>query len=106
MFTPALLDMYARSYAKPTSLNASFEYYRARDKTVAGNAAMFKTKLTMPVMALAGGGHGGMGQLQLDQMRYYADNVEGHVLPNCGHWLPEECAASMNALVNQFLARK
>jgi hypothetical protein len=28
-FTPALLDLYARSYAKPHTLNASFEYYRA-----------------------------------------------------------------------------
>lgn len=28
VFTPALLDMYSKSYAKPHSLNAAFEYYR------------------------------------------------------------------------------
>ncbi len=34
-----------------------------------------------------------MGTFQLEQMKAYADDVEGHVLPGCGHWLPEECAA-------------
>ncbi len=29
VFSERLLDLYARSYAKPHSLNASFEYYRA-----------------------------------------------------------------------------
>ena len=106
VFTPPILDMYARSYAKPSSLNAAFEYYRALNKTVQGNAAMFKNKVTMPVMALAGGGHGGMGQRQIDQMKEYASNVEGHIIPDCGHWLPEECAAPMNELVVNFLKRK
>ncbi len=55
-------------------------------------------------MTLAGGGHGGMGTFQLEQMKAYAEDVEGHVLPGCGHWLPEECAAPMNRLVIDFLS--
>lgn len=97
--------MYARSYAKPHSLNASFEYYRALNETARRNAALSASKLTIPVLAIGGGGHGGVGQFQIDQMREYADNVEGHVLPGCGHWLPEECAGPLNELLVDFLDR-
>ncbi len=105
-FTPELLDLYARSYAKPHSLNAAFEYYRALNATIQGNEPLAKTKLKMPTMAIGGGGHGGMGQLQVDQMKEYAKHVEGHVLPEGGHWLPEECPEKINRLVVDFLSQK
>jgi len=102
-FTPELLDLYAKSYAKPHTLTASFEYYRALNKSIAENVDLSKTSLNMPVLAIGGGGHGGMGQFQVDQMKQYATHVEGQVLPNCGHWLPEECFAQLNPLVVKFL---
>jgi pimeloyl-ACP methyl ester carboxylesterase len=105
VFTPELLDMYARSYAKPHSLNAAFEYYRALNETVRRNASLSADKLKMPVLAIGGGGKGGMGQFQVDQTQDYADKVEGSVLPDCGHWLPEECTATLNQLVVDFLER-
>ncbi|WP_370465623.1 alpha/beta fold hydrolase [Nissabacter sp. SGAir0207] len=105
VFTPALLDMYATSYAKPHTLTASFEYYRALNTSIGQNKKLSETKLTMPVMAIGGGGHGGMGQFQADQMKNYATRVEGHVLPDCGHWLPEECPQQLNPLVLSFINR-
>lgn len=102
-FTPGLLDIYAKSYAKPHTLSASFEYYRALNQSVTENVELSKTPLNMPVLAIGGGGHGGMGQFQVDQMKEYATHVEGQVLPNCGHWLPEECSAELNPLVVKFL---
>lgn len=60
----------------------------------------------MPVLAIGGGGHGGFGTAQADQVRKYATNVTGASIPNCGHWLPEECAAPLNKLVVDFLRRK
>ncbi len=105
VFTPELLDMYARSYAKPHSLNAAFEYYRALNETARRNAPLSADKLKMPVLAIGGGGKGGMGQFQVDQTKDYADKVEGFVLPDCGHWLPEECTALLNQLVVDFLER-
>ena len=104
-FTPELLDRYARSYAKPHSLNAAFEYYRALNETAKGNEPLSKTKLKMPVLAIGGGGHGGMGQLQIDQLKEYAEDVTGEVVPNGGHWLPEECPDALNRLVVDFLTR-
>ena len=105
-FTPEMLDWYARSYAKPHSLNAAFEYYRALNETAKRNEALSKTKLKMRVLAIGGGGHGGMGQLQIDQLKEYAEEVEGELLPKGGHWLPEECPDELNRLVVDFLTRK
>ncbi|WMJ69641.1 alpha/beta hydrolase [Stenotrophomonas sp. 24(2023)] len=103
VFDDALLDRYVASYAKPHTLNASFEYYRALNTSVQQNIRLRVQPLTMPALAIGGGGHGGMGQFQVQQMQRYASNVQGHVLPGCGHWLPEECAAQLNPLVVDFL---
>lgn len=78
-FTPALLDLYGRAFAKPASLHASFEYYRALNETVRRNTPLARTRLTMPVLVI-GGGNGGMGQFQVDQMKAYATDVQGVVL--------------------------
>lgn len=102
-FTPKLLDMYANSYAKPQSLNAAFEYYRVLNQDVQDNKGLAQTRITKPVLAIGGGGHGGMGQFQVDQMRRFATNVTGKVLPDCGHWLPEECPSALNQAVIGFL---
>lgn len=105
-FTPELLDMYAKSYAKPHTLTASFEYYRALNQSIEQNKKLAKEKLTMPVMAIGGGGHGGMGQFQIDQMKEYATNVEGHIIPGSGHWIPEERPDLLNPLVVNFINGK
>lgn len=102
-FTSELLDMHAKSYSKPHTLTASFEYYRALNQSIEQNKTLAKEKLKMPVMAIGGGGHGGMGQFQVDQMKEYATDVEGHVLAGCGHWLPEEGPARLNPLVVKFI---
>lgn len=104
-FTPALLDLYANSYAKPSSLNAAFAYYRALNETARRNKPLARTKLAMPILAIGGGGNGGFGDKEAEQIRQYASNVTGKSLPGCGHWLPEECPASLNPLVVDFLGK-
>jgi pimeloyl-ACP methyl ester carboxylesterase len=104
-FTPEVLDLYARSYAKPSSLNAAFAYYRALNETARRNKPMSRTKLTMPILAIGGGGNGGFGDKEAEQIRQYATNVTGKSLPGCGHWVPEECPALLNPLVVDFLKR-
>ena len=103
VFDDQLMTLYGNSYAKPGVLHSAFEYYRALNTSIRENAQLSGTKLTMPVLAIGGGGHGGMGQFQVDQLRRYANHVDGHVLAGCGHWLPEECPAALNGLVVQFL---
>lgn len=105
-FTSELIDLYGTSYAKPVTLHGSFEYYRALNETARRNKPLSVQKLTMPVLAIGGGGNGGMGKLQSDQLKEYAINVRGEVLPKCGHWLPEECPGALNPLVVEFLTAK
>ena len=106
VFTPKLLDLYASSYAKPQSLHAAFEYYRALNETERRNVPLTKTKIAVPILAIGGGGHGGFGTAEADQIKKYATNVQGLSLPGCGHWLPEECPDSLNPAVVGFLDRE
>ncbi len=105
VFTDELLDRYVRSYSKPQTFHHAFEYYRALPQSIKQNEKLVATKLTMPVLAVGGGGNGGFGAKQPENIRRYATNVESHVLPDCGHWVPEECAPALNPLINSFLGR-
>ncbi len=106
VFTPELLGMYGRSYAKPQTLHAAMEYYRALNETARRDEPLFATKLSMPILAIGGGGEGGLKTALADQLKKYAVGADTHILPNCGHWLPEECPADVNRLVVGFLAAK
>ena len=55
-------------------------------------------------MAIGGGSPVSGGQFQPDQLAKYTTNVKGVVLPNCGHWVPEECAESLHPTITNFLA--
>lgn len=41
----------------------------------------------------------------VDMMRAYAPQVEGHVLPGCGHWTQQEKPDRVNALLIDWLSR-
>ena len=61
-------------------------------------------KLTMPILAL--GGEKSFGRTMAEDMRFAADNVEGGIVPDSGHWIMEENPAATIALVRSFLERQ
>ena len=103
-FPKSVLELYAKSWAKPESLSASLDYYRELPAMAAHNKTLSETKLTMPVLAIGGGNS--MGSYVGDQMQNYATDVRAETMPGCGHWLPEECTTELNALLVSFLAAK
>ena len=103
VFTPELLDLYAKSYSKPHSLGAAFGYYRVLTQGVQDNKQLARRQVEIPMLAIGGGGHGGMGEYQTQVVSRYATNVTGLVLKGCGHWLPEECPTALNDAVVGFL---
>lgn len=105
-FPSDLLDRYTSSFAKPGSMTASFEYYRTLNETARRNAPLANIKLTIPILAIGGGGHGGFGKAQEQQVGKYATNVTGRVLPGCGHWLPEECPGPLQQAITDFLEKR
>ncbi len=100
-FPPTAIDEYARHYAVPASLHASFEYYRAMNMDVAQNAAYARTKLPMPLLAL--GADHSFGDAVARQARAYATDVQGGVVTNSGHWIPEEQPADLARRLLAFL---
>lgn len=82
---------YLRCYRQPGALRAGFSYYRNIARDIADNeATAAKFKLPMPVLALGGGSSWGRGKEVADSLRRLATNVQGGVIENCGHWMPEE----------------
>ena len=85
------IDEYLRTYTQPGAMRAGFAYYRALPQDAADNRANAeRLKLPMPVLALGGAGGRGRGREPEDSLRRLALNVQGEVVAECGHWIPEE----------------
>jgi len=102
--TNADARLYAEAYARPASLHAGFEYYRAFAKDAADNAAN-DALLTMPVLAL-GGDHSPWRSYLYEQLEGRAVLLEGDVVPDCGHFIAEEQPAWLARKLRAFLSGK
>lgn len=89
-------------FTAPGAVRAALQLFRARNATAQQNAEWVKTnRIKMPVLAL--GGAGGTGSTLFDQLSTVADNVEGGVIRNCGHWIIIECPEVFTARAVPFL---
>ena len=79
---------YTVSYAQSGGMRAGFEVFRAFPQDAEDFAQFAQTKLTMPMLVLAG--EKASGEFLIQQGRLVADDVEGVVVKNSGHWLMEE----------------
>ena len=89
------INEYVSHYSAPGGMRAGFEYYRAIPQDAIQNMNYSKTKLTMPVLGLGGGytpAFGGNFTMPsvVYGMKILAQNVTGILVPNSGHWIPEE----------------
>jgi len=92
---------YLRVYRQPGALRAGFAYYRAIPRDIADNAAvMAGFKLPMPVLALGGDRSWGRRMEVMESLQRLAVDVQGGMLEDCGHWMPEE---QPEALVRRLL---
>jgi pimeloyl-ACP methyl ester carboxylesterase len=86
-------------------MHAGFAQFAAFDHDALDNKAFLQAgKLTMPVLAL--GGEKSFGFTLAEVMRFAADQVEGGVVPDSGHWIMEENPTATIALVRAFLDRR
>lgn len=81
-------QFYSASYAQSGGMRAGFEVFRAFPQDAEDFAQFAQTKLTMPMLVLTG--EKASGEFLIQQGRLVADNVEGVVVKNSGHWLMEE----------------
>lgn len=79
---------YVRAYTQPGAMRAGLSYYRAFYEDGVQNREAGAVKLKIPVLAL--GGSSSVGKMVGDEMRIVAEQVTGDIVPNSGHWIPEE----------------
>jgi pimeloyl-ACP methyl ester carboxylesterase len=97
------IDYYVSLVSNPDSLRGSFEWYRALDTTIAQDAERKTRRLTMPVLAI--GGAASFGEHVADALRLVADDVQGVVIPDTGHFVAEESPDELLAALGAFFAR-
>jgi pimeloyl-ACP methyl ester carboxylesterase len=93
-FTQKDIKEYVRCYSAPGAMKAGFEYYRSVFKDIDDDKICAETKLKMPVLAL--GGDHSFGMVLFNKMKKLAENVQGGVIENCGHFIAEEQPAKLS----------
>jgi pimeloyl-ACP methyl ester carboxylesterase len=98
------VDYYVEAITRdPEALHrGAFEFYRAIDQTVEQNIRRQQRRLRLPVLAI--GGADGLGEAVAATMRLVADDVTPAVLERCGHYVADEAADGMLAVLEPFLA--
>src|SRR5262245_13393604 len=104
---PPLPDAVVKYYVErlassADALRGSFGSYRAIDTSAAQNQQRKTRRLTLPVLAI--GGAKGIGEGVVSTMKLVADNVQGVIIPDCGHWVAEEAPDKLLAALTPFLA--
>jgi pimeloyl-ACP methyl ester carboxylesterase len=94
--------LYAETYAKPGSMKAGFEWFRAFPKDAQDNRAFAAAgKLRMPLLTIAG--EKSMGDSLGAQAGRVAENIHSIILPGAGHWLMEERTGEVVRLLSEFV---
>ena len=82
------VDETLRSFAGREGVLGAMGVYRAAFTTIQQTEPLTIHKVKVPVVAL--GGTKGLGDHVLPMVKMVAENVEGGVIPDCGHFVPQE----------------
>ena len=81
-------NAYVAAYSRPGRMRAGWAYFAGWPETAKDFAQMAKTKLTMPVLSIAG--EKASAAILGSQMKLVANNVTVMDFKETGHWLMEE----------------
>jgi pimeloyl-ACP methyl ester carboxylesterase len=99
--TAADRKAYVAAYSRPGRMRAGWSYFAAWPDTAKDFAQMAKTKLTMPVLSIAG--EKASAAILVPQMKLVATNVTAVDLKDTGHWLMEERPQQTMEALTEFL---
>jgi pimeloyl-ACP methyl ester carboxylesterase len=99
------LAEYVRCYSQMGSMHCGFEYYRTLEISAAFVQAHVGRdgKPTLPVLSVAGGSGRGRAGESKDSISRLVTNLDAHVIPGCGHLVPEEAPDELCDLLLPFL---
>jgi len=102
-FGSAEIDHYAAAMAAEGGLRASLAYYRdAAESARKNRAALRRRHLTVPVLGISGS-HGSIPDMAAS-LSPWADNATGVVIPDAGHFIPDEQPDAVVAALTAFVA--
>ena len=104
-FSEAAREHYAKLYAMPGAMHASFNQFAAFDQDAIDNRA-FVAKGQLCHAGFGSRRRQSFGPTMAVVMRAAATDVTELVIPNSGHWLMEEQPAATIAAVRAFLDQK
>jgi pimeloyl-ACP methyl ester carboxylesterase len=84
------VDEYLRTFSGREGVLGSMGLYRAAFTSIEQTEPLTKAKVTVPIVAM-GGATGGLGAKVGEMVKLVAEHVDVVTLPDCGHFLPEEC---------------
>jgi pimeloyl-ACP methyl ester carboxylesterase len=91
---------YVSAYARKGRMDAAFDYCRNIVADIEFNKKQFKSKLPIPLLAV--GGQYSIPNMG-DSLRPYFDNVTSLVIPDSGHFVPEEQPEALAKPLKAFL---
>lgn len=89
VFDGATVDEYLRTFRGREGVLGAMGIYRAAFTSIAQTEPLMQAKVTVPVVAI--GGAKGLGDKVGEAVRQVATDVAPETLPDCGHFVPEEC---------------
>ncbi|MFZ3244451.1 MAG: alpha/beta hydrolase [Candidatus Acidiferrales bacterium] len=92
---------YVAAYSRPGRMHAGWAYFESFPQTAKDFALLDQTKLTMPVLSIAG--EKASAAVLGPQMKLVATNVTVVVLKNTGHWVMEERPKETIGALMKFL---
>ncbi|WP_409464263.1 alpha/beta fold hydrolase [Amycolatopsis sp. GA6-003] len=100
---PEIQAAFAEAYTGADALRCAFEYYRALPESARQLTEAAAKRLIVPTMAI---GANPVGDALERQLRPLADDLTGHLLPDCGHLVPLDRPREFLDLLLPFLSRE
>lgn len=89
VFTEGDVGMYEKNIRRPGALRAGLAYYRSCADSAEQNRTLLKSgRLQVPILAISSD-PGSIPDLAAS-LRIFARHVEGVIIKECGHYIPEE----------------
>ena len=93
VFGTLVVDEYLRTFSGHEGVLGSMGIYRAAFTSINQTEPLTRARIKTPVLAL--GGEKGLGDRVGEMVKLVAENVVAHTVIGCGHFLPEECPATV-----------
>ena len=101
-FDDAEIEQYAAAIAADGGLRASLAYYRdAAESARKNREALEEQHLTVPVLGIASS-HGSIPDMAAS-LKPWADNTTGIVVPDAGHFIPDEQPDAVATALADFI---